>query len=111
MLKALKKVPGLSALEEFAKSHIGSTDYKNATPIMRETLVKTVNEDLTEYVKKINASTILIAGEFDTAVPLDEMKQYEKYIVDSALIVYPGCTHYAYLEDVNRTIAIIKNFI
>ncbi|MBE6153259.1 MAG: alpha/beta hydrolase [Firmicutes bacterium] len=111
MLKILKKIPGLNALEEFAKSHIGSIDYRNATPIMRDTLVKTVNQDLTDYVKKINASTILIAGEFDTAVPLDEMKQYENYIEDSALIIYPGCTHYAYLEDANRTIAIIRNFI
>lgn len=111
ILKVLKKVPGLKALEEYAKKHIGSTDYRNATPIMRDTLVKTVNEDLTDYVKKINASTILIAGEFDTAVPLDEMKQYGKYIDDSALIVYPGCTHYAYLEDSNKTIAIIRNFV
>ena len=111
MLKALKKVPGLNALEEYAKSHIGSTDYKNATPIMRDTLVKTVNEDLTDYVRKITASTILIAGEYDTAVSLEEMKQYEKYIDDCALIVYPKCTHYAYLEDANRTIAIIRNFV
>ena len=111
LLKILKKVPGLRALEEFAKQHIGSTDYKNATPIMRDTLVKTVNEDLTNYVKKIKASTILIAGEHDTAVPLSEMQEYEKYIDDSALIVYPNCTHYAYLEDANRTIAIIRNFI
>ena len=111
MLKALKKVPGLKGLEEFAKSHIGSTDYKNATPIMRDTLVKTVNEDLTDYVKQIKASTILIAGEYDTAVPLSEMEKYKEYIDDSALIVYKGCTHYAYLEDANRTIAIIRNFI
>ena len=111
LLKALKKVPGLRALEEFAKQHIGSTDYRNATPIMRDTLVKTVNEDLTNYVKQIKASTILIAGEYDTAVPLSEMQEYTKYIDDSALIVYPGCTHYAYLEDINRTIAIIRNFV
>ena len=111
MLKALKKVPGLKVLEEFAKSHIGSTDYKNATPIMRDTLVKTVNEDLTNYVKQIKASTILIAGEYDTAVPLSEMEKYKEYIDDSALIVYKGCTHYAYLEDANRTISIIRNFI
>ena len=111
LLKVLKKVPGLSALEEFAKQHIGSTDYRNATPIMRDILVKTVNEDLTNYVKQIKASTILIAGEYDTAVPLTEMQEYTKYIDDSALIVYPGATHYAYLEDINRTIAIIRNFI
>lgn len=111
ILKTLKSIPGLKGLEEFAKKHIGSTDYKNATPIMREILVNTVNEDLTEYVKKITASTILIAGEYDTAVPLEEMELYKNYIDDSALIVYPGCTHYAYLEDINRTISIIRNFI
>ena len=111
LLKTLKKVPGLRALEEYAKQHMGSTDYRNATPVMRDILVKTVNEDLTDYVKQIKSSTILIAGEYDTAVPLSEMQEYEKYIDDSALIVYPRCTHYAYLEDVNRTIAIIRNFI
>ncbi len=111
LLKLLKKVPGLRALEEFAKQHMGSTDYRNATPTMRNILVKTVNEDLTNYVKQIKASTILIAGEFDTAVPLYEMQKYTEYISDSALIVYNGCTHYAYLEDINRTNSIIKNFI
>lgn len=111
ILKKLKQVPGLSAFSEIAKKHIGSTDYKNATPMMRDILVNTVNEDLTDYVKQIKSSTILIAGELDTAVPLYEMQKYTEYIKDSALIVYPNCTHYAYLEDANRTIAIIKNFV
>ena len=34
-LKTLKKVPGLNKLENFAKKHIGSTDYRNASPLMR----------------------------------------------------------------------------
>ena len=33
------------ALEEFRRSH-GSADYNSATPVMRQTLVNTVNEDL-----------------------------------------------------------------
>ena len=111
ILKSLKKVPLLKNLEEFAKKHIGSTDYKNASPIMRQILVNTVNEDLTEYVKKIKASTIVIAGEIDYDVPIDEINLYKNYIDDCAVIVYPRCTHYAYLEDINRTNAIIKSFI
>ena len=111
ILKSLKKVPGLNKLENFAKKHIGSTDYKNASEIMRKILVNTVNEDLTDYVKKIKSSTIVIAGEFDVDVPLEEINLYEKYIDDCAVIVYPNATHYAYLEDVNKTINIIRNFV
>ena len=111
MLKKLKKVPGLNKLEDVAKKFIGSTDYKNASPMMRKILVNVVNEDLTEYVKKIKASTIVIAGENDVDVPLDEIKLYENYIEDCAVIVYPKCTHYAYLEDINRTNSIISSFI
>lgn len=111
VLKSLKKVPVVKNLEGFAKKHMGSTDYRNASEMMRKILVNTVNEDLTDYVKKIKASTIVVAGEIDDAVPLDEISLYENYIDDCAIIVYPRCTHYAYLEDINRTIAIIRNFI
>lgn len=111
VLKSLKKVPGLKKLENFAKKHIGSTDYKNASEVMRKILVNTVNEDLTDYVKSIHASTIVVAGEVDYDVPLEEIELYEKYIDDCAIIVYPNCTHYAYLEDINRTIGIIRNFV
>lgn len=111
LLKKLKKVPGLNKLENIAKKFIGSTDYKNATPKMRKILVNTVNEDLTEYVKKIKASTIVIAGENDIDVPLDEINLYKNYIDDCAVIVYPRCTHYAYLEDINKTNSIISSFV
>ena len=43
VLKGLKKVPVLNKLEGFAKKHIGSRDYRAASPIMREILVNTVN--------------------------------------------------------------------
>ena len=39
VLKSLKKVPGLNKLENTVKKYIGSTDYKNASPIMRQIMV------------------------------------------------------------------------
>ena len=48
ILKSLKKIPGLNNFGEYMKKYIGSTDYKNASKVMREILVNTVNEDLTE---------------------------------------------------------------
>ena len=111
ILKSLKKVPVLNKLEGFAKKHIGSTDYKNASDTLRKILVDHVNLDITEEVKKIKAPTLLIWGTSDKEVPLERAYELEKLIKDSAVIEYQGCTHYAYLENLEQTIRIIKNFI
>ncbi len=111
ILKKLKKVPIINNLEGFAKKHIGSRDYKNASEFMRKILVEHVNLDITEDVKKIKCSTLIIWGTNDTEVPIEEAYELEKLISDSAVIPYEGCTHYAYLENLGQTVNIIKNFI
>lgn len=110
-LKKVKSLPLMGKASEFAKKHMGSTDYRNASPIMREILVKHVNEDITDKVKKIKCSTIIIWGDLDQAVPLEDAYELSSYIKDSAVIVFKGCTHYAYLENVNQTVNIIHSFI
>ncbi len=111
LLKFLKKVPVVKELESYMKTKIGSADYRNASPMMRTILVNTVNEDLTEYLKQIDAPTLLIWGSMDTAVPLEDAKYAESIMTDAGLIVYEGCTHYAYLERIDQTINILNNFL
>jgi len=111
LLKKLKKVPGLNKFEGFAKKHIGSTDYRNASPLMREILVNTVNLDITEEVKKIKCSTLIIWGTLDEEVPLERAYELEKLIGDAGVVVYDGCTHYAYLERINQTINVVRVFL
>lgn len=110
VLKALKKVPGLNKLESFAKKHIGSTDYKNASPKMREILVKTVNLDITNEVKKIKCPTLIFWGTNDTAVNIQSAYELEKLIPDSGLVVYEG-THYTYLEFLPQVVNVLKTFL
>lgn len=110
ILKSLKKIKILDGLAEYVKNHLGSDDYKAANGIMREILVKTVNTDLRENASNINVPTLLIWGENDEAVPLNEAKLLEKTIPDSALIVLPG-THYCYLENLGRVASILDNFL
>ncbi len=110
-LKKLKTLPGLNKLAETMKKHIGSTDYRNASPMMRDILVRHVNTDITQDVKKITCPTIIIWGTNDTAVPIEDAYELEKLIPDAAVIPYEGCTHYAYLERLNQTTSIINNFI
>lgn len=111
MLKFLKKIPVINNLEGFAKKHLGSRDYKNASETMRKILVKHVNLDITEDVKKIKCPTLIVWGTMDQEVPIEDAYELEKLIEDSAVIPYEGCSHYAYLERLNQTVKIIKNFI
>ena len=111
VLKGIKKLPGMNTLGEYMKKHIGSEDYRNASPVMRETLVNTVNEDLSECAKKITCPTLLIWGTNDAAAPIEDAKKLENLLVDGALIEIPGCTHYAYLEALPQVINILNNFL
>ena len=109
VLKTLKKLPGLNELGEYMKRYIGSDDYRNATPMMREILVNTVNEDLSGDAVKIKCPTLLIWGTNDSAAPIGDARKLEKILKDGALIELPG-THYAYIENINRVVDILNNF-
>ena len=47
----------------------------------------------------------------DAAVSLEDGKELEKLIPNSGLVIYEGCTHYAYLERLNQTINVLRSFI
>jgi len=111
VLKSLKKVPVINKLEGFAKKHMGSTDYRNASEMMRKILVNTVNLDVTEDVKKIKCPTLIVWGTLDDQVPLEHAYELEKLIDDAGVVVYEGCTHYAYLERLDQTIRVIRSFL
>lgn len=98
------------AVEEMRKRR-GSADYNNATPIMRATLVKAVNEDLEPYVSKVMCPTLLIWGDADTATPIGDARRMEQLIGDAGLVVCEGAGHYSFLEQPARVHAAIKAFL
>ena len=109
-MKKLKTLPGLDKIGEEMKKYIGSRDYKAASPIMRQTLVEVVNEDLSSFAKQIEEPTLLIWGDQDEEAPVEEAKMLEDMMYDAALIVLPG-THYAYIENLPQVVSILNNFI
>ena len=110
VLKGLKKLPGMNGIGEYMKKFIGSRDYKAASPIMRQTLVEVVNEDLSKDAREIEEPTLLIWGDQDTEAPVNDAKELEKIMIDAALIILPG-THYAYIENLGQVVNILNNFI
>jgi pimeloyl-ACP methyl ester carboxylesterase len=85
------------ALEKLRQKH-GSADYREASPMMRQCLVKIVNEDLTELLPLIEQETLLIWGEDDDATPLADGYLMEKLMPDAGLALMRETGHYAFID-------------
>ncbi len=72
----------------------GSTDYRNATEVMRGVLVKVVNEDYAALLPRITCPTELVWGDDDTAAPLAvAQRSVPLFGGPTTLIVIPGAGH------------------
>ena len=89
----------------------GSSDYNNATPTMRATLVKVVNEDLEPLMNLVKCPALLIWGDQDTATPLSDAKRMEELIPDAGLVVCEGAGHFSFAEQAPKVHGALRSFL
>ena len=94
-------------LRKIYNDRYGSVDYQSASPVMRQTLVNVVNQDLLDCAKRVTVPTVLIWGDEDRDTPLCMGRMLEEAVADAALIVHPGAGHYAYLDFPDKTAGIM----
>ena len=109
-LKKLFLKPFPKAMERLRQRY-GSADYRAASPIMRECLVKIVNEDLTPLLPLIKEEVLLIWGGKDDSTPLTDGKLMEKLIPNAGLAVMPNAGHYAFLEQPQLFCNILDSYL
>ena len=116
--KTMKKAAILCMGKKASERHIeqwrkksGSADYKNSSEMMRKVLVKSVHEDLQRLMPKIQASCLLVWGEYDTATPLSDAKIMEKKVPEAGLAVMKQCTHYCFIEKPELFMRILLAFV
>lgn len=93
------------------RAKAGSSDYAQASPMMRRILSKVVNEDLTSELPKIKAPTLLVWGTADTATPVADAHRMEALIPDAGLVAFDGCGHYSFLDNPAGFKAVLKSFL
>ncbi|MFN2526937.1 MAG: alpha/beta fold hydrolase [Actinomycetota bacterium] len=98
------------ALRDTIYGRIASQDYREAGP-MRGVLVRVVNEDFAYLLPRVKASTLLVWGSRDDAVPLAHARQMERAIPDAGLVVFEGAGHFAYLDEPDRFCRIVRHFL
>ncbi len=116
--KACKRIVGSKIGKKFfpgaidrMKNKHGSADYRKASTLMKQVLVKTINEDLTDMLPNIDAPTLLVWGDMDTATPLSDAKIMEDKIPDAGLVVLKNTGHYSFLEDFYTFSRVIDSFL
>ncbi len=98
------------ALENYKSKH-GSADYKAVSGIMRDSLVKIVNDDYRERMKDVKAPTLLIWGTSDDATPISDGEYMEKTIPDAGLVRVEGASHYSFLDNPLLVKRVIYSFL
>lgn len=88
----------------------GSADYNNATPVMRATLVKVVNEDLEMLMPQVACPVLLIWGDLDTATPISDAHRMQERIPDAGLVVCEGAGHFSFAEQPQKVHAALHAF-
>lgn len=88
----------------------GSSDYQNASVMMKKIMSKSVNQDLTPLLSDIKAETLLIWGEKDTATPMRDAKIMENKIPNAGLVSFPNAGHYSFLDEPLWFKAVIREF-
>lgn len=97
-------------LEEMQKN-AGSEDYRNAQGVMKPTFVKVVNDDVSDILKDVTCSVLLVWGDLDTAAPLWMGQQMEKEMKDAGLAIFEGDDHWAYWHQPDRFNAVLDIFL
>ena len=88
----------------------GSADYAAASPVMRQSMVKVINDNLLSNLPHISRPTLLIWGDKDNDTPLSHAKIMEKSIPDCGLVVIPGGNHFSFLANPALTRRVLYSF-
>jgi pimeloyl-ACP methyl ester carboxylesterase len=99
-----------AALKARVYAAVQSRDYA-AAGSLRETFVKVIREDLTPYLPKIQAPTLLIWGENDHDTPVSSAETMKRLIPNSELVVLKDAGHFAYIDQFSLFRLRVRKFL
>lgn len=87
-----------------------SADYLACDAALRNTFVKTVNEDLGRYAKRVSCPVLIVNGRDDEATPVSHARRLSGLIKNSSLVLIDG-GHFAFFYAPRAFADTIKNFV
>jgi len=78
---------------ESLRQRYGSDDYRAASGVMRDILVRTLAEDYSEALAAVRCPVELVWGDDDTAAPVAVAEQAQRELPNARLVVCQGAGH------------------
>ena len=85
-------IVGQDRIEELRQRY-GSDDYRAASGVMRDILVRTLAEDYADALAAVRCPVELVWGDDDTAAPLAVAEQVQRELSEAHLVVCHGAGH------------------
>lgn len=91
--------------------NMGSNDYRQLSPIMKQTFNNIIQENLKPFCKKIDSKTLIVFGNKDSQTPLYMGKRLNRAIKNSKLVTIKNADHFAYLKHLDFVGNLISFFL
>jgi len=109
--KVYKRLANKNIINKEKLKKFGSTDYKTLNFNLKVVFKNVINEDLSYLLTKIKNNTLIIFGKNDKDTPIYMAKKLHKNIKNSKLVIFQNAAHYSYLNESQKFINIVKNFL
>jgi pimeloyl-ACP methyl ester carboxylesterase len=96
---------------ERARRRYGSSDYANASGVMREVLVRLLAEDYSLPLRALDQPVELVVGEHDSAAPVEVQRRALAELRHGRLTVVEGRGHLLLTEDPARVRHVIEEVL
>ncbi len=106
VFKILKKFVKKERLEKFY-----SNDYRALWPVMKESFIKIVNEQLDDKLNLIKNQVLIINGVNDKETPVYMAKRLAKGIKNSRLILIKNAGHFCFIDNKRKFNTEVKEFL
>lgn len=106
-----KKLTSSNTLRNIIYTLAGESDYNNADPIQKQTMINLISTDLTPILKEISIPTLIIWGQQDKTTPFSDGQLMHKLIRDSKFEVIKYARHSPQFTNPTEVVKIIYDYL
>lgn len=106
-----KRITNSDSIRNLFYKAVGEQDYNKADPILKETMLNLISQDIELIFSKIKVPTLIIWGKDDKVTPLSDGKKIHNLISNSKFEVIENTRHSPQFTRPKDVVKIILNFI
>lgn len=101
----------LSAFEKDVIEYINTNNYRVWAEVIYKTIYSIIDTDLREEIRKINVPTLIIWGDHDRVLFVDDGLFFHEHLPNSKLVIFKNCGHFPHIEHPAKFNKVVLEFL